>query len=384
MKKAPAILLIFILISASALSAGCGWLTERLTDVRIAIQGNAGGAPLAGIASEKGFFKQEGINAVITLYDNESAEIAAMRADQPTIDCGYIGADAAWNVTDPRENGLSFLLLDNLSSTEVLLARKGIFSDTNANGFYDYREIYEGLKGKTVHIDTTSSSGGWFRDLIDKIHSTLAIPDAEKLWIAGGIDGYPSGYTAPNSNEEFKVTVVQTANADVAAGMSAEGADRIDIAVAYAPVPASILSSDSNIVQIAATATHLANQYFPATWVADDRWIAANPDIVQKVVNALYKALIYRSGSLANRSEALAAGERIAAKAAGSFDAASVVWPTKAEYKEWFANTQGMGYTYMRSLYNAKKTGLPAGVIPKSFEDCFADSFLLKAAADIG
>ncbi|MHB1454136.1 MAG: ABC transporter substrate-binding protein [Saccharofermentanales bacterium] len=377
MKKISASIISFVM--AATLFTGCNLFGGRLTDVRIAIQGNVGGAPLAGIAQEQGFFEEEGIRADITVVEDGPSGVASMRADQRTIDCGFIDAGTAWNAIDPSGNGLKFIFLDNLSNSEALIARKGQFTDANGNGFYDYREIYEGLQGKTVYMDTSASPGGWFKDLLAKTHTILKTPDDKKLWISTGIAGYLTGYEAPNSSEEFKVTVVQISNADLQAAMDKTGAGRADIAVGYAPVPETIIASDRGILNIASTDTHLSDQYFPSTWVASVKWMEESPETVQKVVNALFKALAYRAASDANQKEALAAGERIAQKAAGSFDASAAVWPTKEEYKEWFANTEGMGYTYMKSLYEAKKASIPEGAAAKSFADCFADAYILKA-----
>ncbi|MHB8961600.1 MAG: hypothetical protein ACYC5K_00385, partial [Saccharofermentanales bacterium] len=144
------------------------------------------------------------------------------------------------------------------------------------------------------------------------------------------------------------------------------------------------LASSSDIIKIASTDTHLTDKYFPSTWVASDGWIEEDPETVQKVVNALYKALAFRASSNANHKEALAAGERIAGKPAGSFDASALVWPTKEGYKEWFANPEGMGYTYMKALYEAKKQSIPEGSAPKSFADSFDDAYILKSISDIG
>ncbi|MBN2851386.1 MAG: ABC transporter substrate-binding protein [Clostridia bacterium] len=380
MKKIISVILSLILIVS--LFSACTPKNAELVDVRIAIHGNVGGAPLAGVAVEQGYFSDEGINAIITIVESGPSEMAAMRADQRTLDTGFIGAGVAWNAIDSSGNGLKFIFLDNLSNSEGMVARKGQFIDANGNGFFDYQEIYDGLKGKTVYIDTATTPGGWFKDLLNKIHKELGTPDSEKLWIYTETADYVKGYEAPNNNDSYKITVVQLANENLPASMSTTSSERVDIAVGYAPVPGIIIDNNSDVEKIAATDTHLADAYFPSTWVASDKWIEESPETVQKVVNALYKALIFRTESDANRQETLLAGERIAQKPVGSFDAAAAVWPTAAEYADWFKDTNSQGYEYMRVLYNAKKGNAPEGQI-KSFEDSFDDSFILKAIANI-
>ena len=374
MKKTLA-LFTAILLLAMPMMAFAG---EALIDVRIAIHGNVGGAPLAGVAVEQGFFAAEGINPIITIVESGPSEMAAMRADNRTLDCGYIGAGVAWNAMDPSGNQLKFIFLDNLSNSEGMVARKGTFEDTNGNNFYDYDELYAGLKGKTVYIDTATTPGGWFKDLLKKIHTELALEPAAQLWIHSETADYVKDYEAPNSDDEFKIEVIQLANENLPAAMSTSDASRVDIAVGYAPVPGIITANNSDMEFIAATDTHLSDAYFPSTWVASQKWIDENPEAVQKVINALVQALNFRSDP-ANEGACLAAGELLAQKPAGSFDAAAAVWPDAEEYMtQWFATEDGQGYEYMRVLYNAKKGGVPEGTQAKALEDCMDFSFVLN------
>ena len=118
--------------------------TTSLTKVRIGIHGNEGGAPLAAVAKEQGIFAKYGIDPIFTIVESGPAEMTAMRADNRTLDVGYIGAGVAWNPIDGAGNSLSFVFLDVLSNAEMLLAKKGIFNDANKNGKYDNNEIFDG------------------------------------------------------------------------------------------------------------------------------------------------------------------------------------------------------------------------------------------------
>ena len=123
MKKTIAtILALMLVLSLPVFALASG----TLTDVRIAIHANVGGAPLAGIAIEQGFFAQEGINPIVTIVESGPSEMAAMRADNRTLDCGFIGAGVSWNAMDPNGNQLKFIFLDNLSNSEAMVARKGV------------------------------------------------------------------------------------------------------------------------------------------------------------------------------------------------------------------------------------------------------------------
>ena len=203
-----------LLCAVSVVFAGGGKESgSTLTKVRIGIHGNEGGAPLAAVAKEQGIFAKYGIDPVFTIVESGPAEMTAMRADNRTLDVGYIGAGVAWNPIDGAGNSLSFVFLDVLSNAEMLLAKKGVFTDANNNGKYDNDEIFAGLKGRTVYIEVGTTPGGWFKNLIDLVNEGKA--DADKLWISSETSSYLAGYTAPNADPANKVDVINTLNSNV-------------------------------------------------------------------------------------------------------------------------------------------------------------------------
>ena len=104
-----------LLCAVSVVFAGGGKESgSTLTKVRIGIHGNEGGAPLAAVAKEQGIFAKYGIDPVFTIVESGPAEMTAMRADNRTLDVGYIGAGVAWNPIDGAGNSLSFVFLDVL------------------------------------------------------------------------------------------------------------------------------------------------------------------------------------------------------------------------------------------------------------------------------
>ena len=142
-----------------------------LVDVRVGIHANEGGAPLAAVAQEEGFFAKYGINPIFTIVESGPAEMTAMRADNRTFDIGYIGVGVAWNPIDGAGNSLSFVFLDCLSNAEMFIAKKGLFVDANNNGKFDNDEIFTGLKGKKVYIEVGTTPGGWFKALLELINA---------------------------------------------------------------------------------------------------------------------------------------------------------------------------------------------------------------------
>jgi NitT/TauT family transport system substrate-binding protein len=343
--------------------------------VNVAVHGNGGGASAVAVAVEKGYFAEYGIDPQITIVESGPVEMAAMRADTPTLDFGYIGPGVAWNPIDSTGNSLSFIFFDNLGNSERMLAKKGLFKDTNNNGRYDYSELYAGLKGKTVYIEVGTTPGGWFKNLLAAINEEYAVGD--KLWIHCEDSAYLSGYTAPNSKSENRVLVVNYQNSNIPAGMAtAAGNISVDIAVAYEPVPSTVLKSIASVEQVADINSLPNEKVFPATFVANTKWLQANPELAKKCVYAVYKAALYRAE---NPDEAMRISERLCAKPDGTFDANAYYFPGPADYKDWFASAGSAGYGYLRSLYDDRLPNIPQGTAPKSFEQAFDLTYMLEA-----
>jgi NitT/TauT family transport system substrate-binding protein len=365
MRKLITIVLL-VLCATTAMAAGT-------VKVRIGVHANEGGAPLAAVAQEQGFFKKYGIEPVFTIVESGPAEMTAMRSDNRSLDIGYIGAGVAWNPIDGAGNSLSFVFLDGLSNAEMLLAKKGVFVDANKNKKYDNAEIFAGLKGQTVYIEVGTTPGGWFRTLIDLVNAGKA--DADKLWISCETSSYLAGYVAPNANPANKVTVVNTLNANLPAGMATNGG--MVVVAGFSPATSTILKTNKDAEKIATTVGNFpAEKSFPSTWVASDKWLAENPVLAQNFIDALVEAAIWRAN---NVDAAMRAGERLCQKPVDSFDPTNTVCPEKEEYLAWFANKSALGYRYMKALYDSKVANVPAGNPVKSFEKSFNDKYMLEA-----
>ncbi len=341
--------------------------------VRVAIHANEGGAPLAAVARDQGIFQKYGINPVFTIVESGPAEMTAMRADNRTLDIGYIGAGVAWNPIDGAGNSLSFVFLDGLSNSEMLIAKKGIFKDANGNGRFDNAEIYAGLKGQTVYIEVGTTPGGWFKTLLELVNADKA--NADKLWLSCETASYLAGYTAPNSSPANKVTVVNTLNANLPAGMAAGGG--MSVVAGYSPATSTIIRTNRNAEKIATTVDNMpAEKSFPSTWVASDKWLAENPEVARNFVKALLEAAVWRAENI---DAAMRAGEELCQRPANTFDPTNLVAPRKEDYRAWFANRGALGYRYMKALYDSKVANVPKGNPVKPFEKAFNDTYLLEA-----
>jgi NitT/TauT family transport system substrate-binding protein len=352
---------------------------KSLVKVNVAVHGNGGGASAVAVAVEKGFFAEYGIDPQVTIVESGPAEMAAMRADTPTLDLGYIGPGVAWNPIDSTGNSLSFVFFDNLGNSERVLAKKGLFKDTNNNGRYDYSELYAGFRGKTVYIEVGTTPGGWFKNLLSAINESYA--DDDKLWIHCEDAAYLSGYTAPNNKSENRVFVVNYQNSNIPAGMATSaGNESVDIAVAYEPVPSTILKNTNSVEQVADINSLPKDKVFPATFVANTKWLQTNPELAKNCIYAIYKAALYRAS---NADESMRISERLCAKPDGTFDANAYYFPSSTDYRDWFAAAGAAGYGYLRSLYDERIPNIPQGTTPKSFEQAFDLTYMLQAIKEL-
>jgi NitT/TauT family transport system substrate-binding protein len=352
--------------------------SAALEKVRVGVHSNGGGASAVAVAKDKGFFAEAGIEAEIVIVESGPAEMAAMRADAPTLDIGYIGPGVAWNPIDSTGNSLSFVFFDNLGNSERLIARKGVFADSNGNGRYDSAELLAGLKGKTVYFEVGTTPGGWFKNLVAAVNT--GVPSSEQLWITCEDAAYIAGYSAPNSNPANRVLVVNYANANIPAGMSTNAeSGRVDVAVAFAPVPGAILKQNTQI-EMAADITALpSDKVFPATFVANTKWLKDKQSLAQRFVGAVYKASVWRAD---NPEDAMRIAEALCQRPSGTFSSEDYSFPSKAQYKEWFASPAAAGYGYMRALYDERLPNIPKDTQPKPFEQAVDFSLMLKAVAE--
>jgi NitT/TauT family transport system substrate-binding protein len=384
MKKAS--VLLFFLFFAAALTglwaggqkAEGGTAPKALVPVNMAVHSNGSGASVIAIAIERGLFKEYGIDPKVTIVESGPSEMAAMRADNPTLDFGFIGPGVAWNPIDSAGNSLSFIFFDNLGNSERMLARKSQFKDANGNGTYDQAELYAGLKGKTVYFEVGTTPGGWFKNLLDAVNQNYASGD--KLWIHCEDAAYVAGYTAPNNKPENRVLVVNYLNANIPAGMATAGSNTVDIAVAYEPVPSTILNTVKDVEQVADINSLPEGKVFPSTFVANTKWMKANPELARSCVFVLYRAAVWRAE---NPTESMRIAERLCARPEGTFVEYAQYFPKAGDYREWFATTSSSGYSYLRSLYDERLPNVPQGVTPKPFEQAIDFAYMLEAIKEL-
>ncbi|HEY8396094.1 MAG TPA: ABC transporter substrate-binding protein [Bacilli bacterium] len=366
---------IFALAFAVVLALTIAACKPEQNTVRVGIHANEGGATLFAVALEKGYFAEEGLNVQVTVVESGPAEMTAMRADNRSLDIGYIGAGVAWNAIDDSGNRLQFVYLDTLSISEALIANP---AKKSVNKESTWTQLYNALQGSKIAIPTDTTPGSWFKNFVAKVNSLAGeggteLPDSRKLWIYSEDDAYLAGYEAPNTDLANRIFVVNESNENLPLVFN-----NYDFVCGFAPATISILNTGG--VEVANTATHMPEYTFPSTWVASEVWMRENPEVVQKFINALAKASQYRAENI---EQSLRWAEKITQANEGTYKADVMIAPSAHELYDWFKDFDGTGYTYMRALYNSKVGNVPAGNRVKTLPEAMNFSYMLKALANV-
>lgn len=367
---------IFTLFALVLCLSACKPKMGENNTIRVGIHANEGGATLYAVADKIGYFTDEDLNVEVTIVESGPAEMTAMRADNRSLDAGYIGAGVSWNALDDSGNRLQFIYLDTLSISEMLIANPSRKPEINSSS--TWQELYSALKGSRIAIPTDTTPGSWFKNFLSKVNKLggsgdTEIPDAQKLWIDTETGAYVEGYISPNTNPDYAVEVVTESNENLVSVYSS-----YDFVCGFAPATTAVL--DQGGVEVATTASHLPEYTFPSTWVASVAWMQENPNTVLKFVRALARASEYRAN---NMDDALRWAEELTQVNEGTYKSESMIAPSAHDLYSWFSDFDGLGYEYFLALYNDKKANVPSGNRVKSLPEALNVQIMLKAIADV-
>ena len=291
-----------------------------------------GGATAIATAIAQGYFEEENLTVNLQMYTSGPPEIAAMVAGQA--DIGFIGSGAAWLAFSGQVN---IIALDNIALTEEILTR----ADSGIASIAD-------LKGKTIAVQ--EGAAGY----------TLLVVALQE-----------AGLTASD------VKILNISNDNLA---STFGDTSIDAWAGWKPATTSLkeaLGGEGAYTLLANNATY-PEYAFPSTWVANKDYVAKNPDVVQRFVNALTKAQIYRS---ANGNQACAYASTYAQQATNELTGqlADAIFPSAEQFAEYY-NTDA----FFNMLVNLRATQAAkvTGEIP--MEEVYIDTFVKAAIAELG
>ena len=334
----------------------------------VGIHNNAPGASLFATALKMGYFDEEHITPNYTIVTGGAAEMAAMRTENPTLDIGFIGAGVAWNAMDASGVPISFVFMDDISNNEQLLVNESVGLTPDSS----WEEIYNALKGQTVFVDTSTTPGGWMKEFVTRVNlyggpGDTEVPDEQKLWIDTEDSSFLEGYTNPNptGDEAYRVFFYSMSNDTIPAAFQSGDAQ---ICCCYSPSTTTIRNAGG--IKVATAETHMPDYTYINTWVANDNWLKENPDVAQRFMNALIKAMDYRSS---HEEEAADMAEEVTEAAKDSFYCEDyIVYSAQelSDYLEGFEDGTGYAYELMELLYNDKLGNVESGNPKTLFESC--------------
>lgn len=291
-----------------------------------------GGSTAIATAITQGFFAEENLTVNLQMYTSGPPEIAAMVAGQA--DVGFIGSGAAWLAFSGQVN---IIALDNLALTEEIVTRAG-------NGINSIAD----LKGKTIAAQ--EGAAGYTLLLVALKEAGLSASDVKVLNL---------------SNDNLASTF---------------GDQSIDAWAGWKPATTSLkeaLGGEGAYTLLANNATY-PEYAFPSTWVANKDFVAKNPDVVQRFINALTKAQVYRAE---NPNQACAYASTYAQQATNDLTGQlpDVIFPTMEQYAEYYSTD-----AFLNMLVNLRATqaGKVTGDIP--MEEVYVNTFVLEAVGAAG
>lgn len=280
-----------------------------------------GGSTAIATAINQGYFEEENLDVRLQMYTSGPPEIAAMVAGQA--DIGFIGSGAAWLAFSGQVN---IIALDNIALTEEILTR----ADSGIASIAD-------LKGKTIAVQ--EGAAGYTLLLVALQQEGMSVSDVKILNI---------------SNDNLASTFGDTS---------------IDAWAGWKPATTSLKTAlDGNVTVLATNETY-PEYAFPSTWVANKDFVANKPDVVQRFVNALTKAQIYRSE---NPEQACAFASTYAQQATNDLTGqlADVIFPSAEQFKEFYGTE---AFTNMLVNLRATQSAKVTGDIP--MEEVYIDTF---------
>ena len=177
----------------------------------------------------------------------------------------------------------------------------------------------------------------------------------------------------PTADEAYKVFFYSMNNDTIPAAFQSGDAK---ICCCYSPSTTTIRNSGG--VKVATAASHMPDYTYINTWVANSSWLENNPDVAQRFINALIKAMDYRSS---HEEEAADMAEEVCEAAKDSFYCEDyIVYSAQdlSDYMDGFDEGTGYAYELMKLLYDEKVGNVESGN-PRSLAESCNFSFMETA-----
>lgn len=242
---------IFIIVYCFTFFSSCGWNTndkEEYDKVRVAYHTNPGGCSVLALGIEKGFFKEEGFEIECVPYTSGPPEMASMQYGN--VDFGYIGPGAHYLSAKGMAKIICF---EEFNNSEAIIVNK----DSGINTFAD-------LKGKK--IATMLGTTG-------KVIVDLAI-----------------------KNGNLTRDDVNIVNMDMNGCVTAIVNGSVDAICVWENYKFDAIKKLGEKAFVLATTKTFKDDYIPiSSWIVSNDYLKAEPEKVQRFVNALIKTIDYWS-----------------------------------------------------------------------------------------
>lgn len=332
MKKTAALFMALVL--TAAMLAGCGTTggggdekkdeAEKVS-INVIYHPTIGGSTAVATGINQGFFEEEGLEVNVQMYTSGPPEVAAMEAGQAEF--GFIGSGAAWLAFSGQ---VDIIALDNLALTEQIITR----ADSGIEGIAD-------LKGKTIAVQ--EGAAGYTLLMVALQENGMSASDVKILNINN--DNIPSTYNDAS----------------------------IDAWAVWKPAATSLQEALGSNSKLLADNSTYPDYAFPSTWIANKDYVEKNPEVVQRFVNALTKAQIYRAE---HPEEACGYASTYAQQATNELTAqlVDVIFPTSDQFKEYYTTE-----SFATMLENLKATQMDKVTGELTIQDIYKDTFAKEA-----
>jgi len=313
----------FFLCAAFLLSNGCTDTAPGeagLDKLRIGYHQNFGGSSAVFLGVEKGYFRDEGIDAELVGFNSGPPSVAALAAGD--IDVTFIGHGAFSLIL---EGQAEIIAVESLSNAEEILAR----ADSGIRTPSD-------LVGKRL-ATPFGTSGENFLDVV------LAL---------NGIDR----------------SEIEVVNMDVAGAVSALSHRYVDAVSIWAPYTNEIrtMLSDSEVVSLANCMDFRDEIALPMFWVSTDDEITQKKDLLLRFVRALYRCLDDRAADLDGTAR-LVAGQLDKSYDAILMDTQTAEWLTSQSAAAYLWNGDIEGWFQVLTDFFVQKGAVKESIPLESF-----------------
>ena len=283
--------------------------TVKTEIIKVGYMPDFSGTSAAAIAKEKGYFAEEGLDAVLIKFLDGPSEINAMLSNN--LNFAYIGHGAHALAIQGKVN---VLFPNGLSKSEQIIVRKS----SGINSILD-------LKGKTIATQFGTSS---------EILLNLAI---SKFGI--------------NRDE---LNIIDMDGPDIVSAISDGSVDAVSI---HAPYTFEIMNKLGDQVEVITTIIDYSDSgAFPSSWVVTPDYQNNNPDIVNRFSRAILKAMDYRNSNMTESIEIVSKQNNTTIETVG-LEKETGLWFSGKDVRDAFVNgTAAKWYRLQQDVFIYTKT----------------------------